>query len=105
MQEGMVADITVFNPETITDNADYLSGKNGLPSTGIPYVLVNGVVVVDDSKVLEVFPGQPIRYAVEEQGRFEPLEKASYLDNLLAPETTHIQDASLSAGAPGHGDD
>ena len=105
LQEGMVADITVFNPETITDNADYLSGKNGLPSTGIPYVLVNGVVVVDDSKVLEVFPGQPIRYAVEEQGRFEPLEKASYLDNLLAPETTHIQDASLSAGAPGHGDD
>ncbi len=105
MQEGMVADITVFNPETITDNADYLSGKNGLPSTGIPYVLVNGVVVVDDSKVLEVFPGQPIRYAVEKKGRFEPLEKASYLENLLAPEIPHIDETSMSAGAPGHDDD
>ena len=30
--------------------------------TGIPYVIVNGTVVVKDSKVLkDVFPGQPIR--------------------------------------------
>jgi hypothetical protein len=52
LQEGMVADITIFNPKTVTDNSDYASGKNGLPSTGIPYVLVNGVVVVENSKVL-----------------------------------------------------
>ena len=63
MQEGMVADITIFNPETITENCDYLPGKNGLPTTGIPYVLVNGSVVVDDSKVnTKQFPGLPIRY-------------------------------------------
>jgi len=34
----------------------------GLPSTGIPYVVVNGTVVVSNSKVLEgVFPGKAIR--------------------------------------------
>ena len=38
---------------------------NSLPSTGIPYVIVNGTVVVKNSKVLkDVYPGQPIRNAV-----------------------------------------
>lgn len=33
----------------------------GLPSTGIPYVLVNGTVVVRDSQTVDdVFPGKPI---------------------------------------------
>jgi hypothetical protein len=33
----------------------------GLPSTGIPYVLVNGTVVVRDSVTVDdVFPGKPI---------------------------------------------
>ncbi|PQP33323.1 hydrolase, partial [Desulfobacteraceae bacterium SEEP-SAG9] len=60
MQEGMVADITIFDPENVTDNATY---KNGMvPSTGIPYVIVNGTIVVKNSKVLKgVNPGQPIR--------------------------------------------
>ena len=66
MQEGMVADITIFDPETIRENSDYLPGKNGLPTTGIPYVLVNGSVVVDDSKVdITQFPGLPIRFKPE----------------------------------------
>jgi len=87
MQEGMVADIAVFNPETVTDNADYKLGTNGLPSTGIPYVLVNGVILVRDSEVVDgVFPGQSIRYPVEAEGRFETLSKAGYLENLLTPE-------------------
>ncbi|MFK7731799.1 MAG: amidohydrolase family protein [Pseudomonadales bacterium] len=75
LQEGMVADITVFNPRTATDNAKFAKGTNGLPSTGIPYVLVNGQLVVEDSKVLaEVFPGQAIRYPTESASRFFPLE-------------------------------
>ena len=86
MQEGMVADITVFDPETVTDNGTYVVGENGLPSTGIPYVIVNGVVMVRDSVVQDgLYPGQPIRYAPEAEARFEPLTKESYLDNLLAP--------------------
>jgi hypothetical protein len=87
MQEGMVADITIFDPETVTDNGTYTVGENGRPSTGIPYVLVNGVVVVRDSRVVDaVFPGQAIRYPVEEQGRFDPLEKGRYLDELFRAE-------------------
>ena len=84
LQEGMVADITVFDPETVTDVADYKIGTNGLPSLGIPYVLVNGTVTVRDSEVVDgVFPGQAIRYPVEAEGRFEPLAREGYLDTLL----------------------
>jgi N-acyl-D-aspartate/D-glutamate deacylase len=85
MQEGMVADVVVLDPETVTDNATYVAGSNGLPSTGIPFVVVNGVVVVRDAEVVEgVTPGQPIRYPVEAEGRFVPLERESYLDQLLS---------------------
>lgn len=67
IQPGMVADITIFDPETVTENSDYLKGKGALPSTGIPYVLVNGTVVVKNSKVLKgVYPGQPIRNKIIE---------------------------------------
>jgi len=71
MQEGMVADITIFDPETVTDKATYEKGT--IPSTGIPYVIVNGTLVVKDSEVLKgVNPGQPIRYEPE-KSRYEPL--------------------------------
>ena len=74
MQEGMIADITVFDAENVTEHASYEPGTSGLASTGIPYVLVNGVVVVRDSKIAEdVFPGQALRFPVEDKGRFEPL--------------------------------
>jgi N-acyl-D-aspartate/D-glutamate deacylase len=62
LQPGAIADITVFDASTVRDNADYAAGKQSLPSTGIPYVIVNGTIVVRDSKVLKgVYPGQPIR--------------------------------------------
>jgi len=65
IQEGADADITIFDPETIKDQATPKAA--GLPSTGIPYVIVNGTVVVDESKVLkDVFPGQPIRLPVQQ---------------------------------------
>ncbi len=65
IQEGMVADITIFNPETVKDNADYMVGKNGLPPSGIPYVLVNGVITVKNSELLpDAYAGQPIRFTV-----------------------------------------
>ena len=65
LKPGAIADITIFDPATVTDNAGWEEGKNSLPSTGIPYVIVNGTVVVKDSKVLKgVYPGQPIRNAV-----------------------------------------
>jgi N-acyl-D-glutamate deacylase len=73
VQVGADADIVVFNPDTVTDNSTYEPGKGALPSTGIPYVLVNGVVVVKDSKVQKVFPGKPIRFPVMEKGRLDQI--------------------------------
>jgi hypothetical protein len=59
IQEGKDADITIFDPKTVQENATMKDG--GLPSTGIPYVLVNGTVVVRDSESVDgVFPGKPI---------------------------------------------
>jgi len=73
VQVGADADIVVFNPDTVTDNSTYEPGKGALPSTGIPYVLVNGVVVVKDSVVQKVFPGKPIRFPVMEKGRLDQI--------------------------------
>ena len=79
MQEGMIADITVFDPENVKENATFKAGSNGLPSSGIPYVLVNGTIFVEDSQVLEgVYAGQPIRFPVEKKGRFEPITEADW---------------------------
>jgi len=97
IQEGMVADITVFDPETVTDNSDYKEGTNGLPSTGIPYVLVNGQIVVKESKVLNgVLAGQSIRYPVEKEGRFTPLEKESYLEKILGKNVVDLHDETMA---------
>jgi N-acyl-D-aspartate/D-glutamate deacylase len=79
MQEGMIADITIFDPENVTDNATYKAGEQGLPTTGIPYVIINGQIVVKDSKVLQVYAGQPIRYPAEDQGRYEPVSEEAWL--------------------------
>ena len=74
MQEGMDADIVVFNPDTVRDNSTYEAGKGALPTTGMPYVLVNGEVVVKDSVVQKVFPGKPIRFPVLEKGRLDQID-------------------------------
>jgi N-acyl-D-glutamate deacylase len=64
IQVGADADIAIFDPNTVKQNATPANG--GLPSTGIPYVVVNGTIVVKDSKVLkDVFPGKPIRLPVQ----------------------------------------
>jgi N-acyl-D-aspartate/D-glutamate deacylase len=65
VQVGADADLTIFDPATVKDNSTPDAG--GLPSTGIPYVVVNGTIVVKDSKVLKgVFPGKPIRLPVQQ---------------------------------------
>lgn len=62
IQEGADADITAFDPDSVTDNATMEQG--GLASTGIPYVVVNGIPVVRDSETVDgVFPGRPVRGA------------------------------------------
>jgi N-acyl-D-aspartate/D-glutamate deacylase len=63
IQEGSAADITIFDPATVTDNSTPTIGENSLPSTGIPYLIVNGQVVVDDSAVQNIPAGVAIRNA------------------------------------------
>jgi hypothetical protein len=76
MQEGMVADIVVFDPETVTDNATYERGV--IPSTGFKAVIVSGQVTVRDDELLEVFAGQPIRFEPEDKPRFEMVTEEAW---------------------------
>lgn len=59
LKEGMAADIVVFNPNTIRDNATYLD-THQYPD-GIPYVIVNGKIVVENGKQLRNYPGKVLR--------------------------------------------
>jgi len=60
LQEGMDADIVVFDPETIADKGTYTEPNQ--PAVGVQTVLVNGVAVVADGALLEnAAPGKPIR--------------------------------------------
>jgi len=59
IQVGADADITVFNPATVTDKATFDKGLAF--SEGIEYVIVNGVIVLKNGKTTaNVFPGQPV---------------------------------------------
>ena len=79
MQEGMVADIVIFNPETVAPRSTYKKGENGLPPVGLPHVIVNGVFVKRDDQATGEFPGQPIRYQEESEGRFVPISTEQWL--------------------------
>jgi hypothetical protein len=82
MQEGMVADITIFDPQTVTDNSTYAKGT--LPSTGILHVLVNGVIVMKDQEPIKgVNPGQPIRFEPV-KSRLEPLTQENWQKTFYA---------------------
>jgi len=62
---GGDADITIFDPEEILDQATY--EEPARYSKGIIYVIVNGVIVVEDSRLLEnIFPGKGVRGVVRE---------------------------------------
>ena len=57
---GADADVVVFDLETIRERATYVEPAQ--TSEGVHYVLVNGVVVVDDGDLIEgVMPGRALR--------------------------------------------
>jgi len=88
VQVGKIADLTLFDPRTVAARATYKNGENGLPPVGIPYVIVNGTIVVKQGKVLPVKPGQSIRFPVEAKGRFEPID----LDKWFGKHTIYVTD-------------
>ena len=59
LKAGMYADIVVFDAATIHDVATF-DNPNQL-SQGMEYVLVNGVPVVDQSKMTGALPGKVLR--------------------------------------------
>ena len=59
MQEGADADVVVFDPSTIQDRSTY--AKPSEASTGVQFLVVNGVVLIDGGKLVEgIYPGQAI---------------------------------------------
>jgi N-acyl-D-amino-acid deacylase len=56
VQPGYFADLTVFDPATVKDESTYAE-PHRYP-TGIPYVLVNGTVVVDAGRMGAARPGR-----------------------------------------------
>lgn len=59
LKEGYYADITIFNPDTITDKGDFINPIQ-YPE-GIEYVIVNGKVAVEHGKHTDVLNGKVIR--------------------------------------------
>ena len=60
---GADADVVVFDPKTVIDNAIF--GKPAIPSTGMRFVLVNGKPVVQDGKLVEGSrPGLGVRATI-----------------------------------------
>jgi N-acyl-D-amino-acid deacylase len=57
--EGHFADLVVFDPATVADRATF-EEPHQYP-TGIPYVLVNGVPVVDGGEFASARPGRALR--------------------------------------------
>jgi len=59
LQEGADADIVVFDPSTIRDQATF--EKPMEPSTGVHYLVVGGTLLVDEGKVVpDVYPGHAL---------------------------------------------
>jgi len=93
MQKGMVADITIFDPQTVTDNSTYAKGT--IPSTGILHVIVNGTIVMKDQEPLKgLNPGQPIRFEPV-KSRFKPLNKEEWV------KTYYASPIDFGGGVPG----
>jgi dihydroorotase/N-acyl-D-amino-acid deacylase len=61
LKAGMWADVVIFDPATVRDLATF-DNPNQL-SEGMDYVLVNGVPVIDQSKMTGALPGKVLRGA------------------------------------------
>jgi N-acyl-D-amino-acid deacylase len=60
LRPGNWADVVVFDPDKVTDPAVYSDPHHY--ATGIPHVLVNGVVVIKNSEHTKAKPGMALRH-------------------------------------------
>jgi N-acyl-D-amino-acid deacylase len=56
LRPGLAADITIFDPATVSDKATFAEPMQY--PVGIPYVIVNGVVVIDNGQHTGARPGR-----------------------------------------------
>jgi N-acyl-D-amino-acid deacylase len=59
LRPGMAADLVAFDPLTVRDRATFAEPSQY--SEGVPYVAVNGQLVVDEGRVTEARPGRPLK--------------------------------------------
>ncbi len=59
LREGFAADVVVFNPETVKDEATFSDPHRF--ASGIPYVVCNGVLTIDEGKHTGKLPGKTLR--------------------------------------------
>ncbi|MDQ2730068.1 MAG: amidohydrolase family protein, partial [Armatimonadota bacterium] len=60
LQVGKKADIVLFNPYTVLDTAT--TAHPNTPPVGLPYVIVNGVPVLDGGRMTGSRPGMVLRH-------------------------------------------
>ena len=63
LKEGLQADITVFDFENVRSLSTYENDARPAYPEGIPYVIVNGVPVIDDNQLTEALPGTVLKHA------------------------------------------
>ena len=59
LRPGFAADLVVFDPRTVRERSTYTDPLHY--SEGIPYVAVNGQLVVDGGKITSARPGRILR--------------------------------------------
>lgn len=59
LKEGLKADIVLFDQDKVKDDATFTNPHRF--ASGIPYVIVNGITVIDDSEHTGALPGRTLR--------------------------------------------
>ncbi len=62
LKEGFWADITVFDPKNVRSLCTYENDAKPAYPEGIPYVIVNGVPVIENSEHTGALPGKVLRH-------------------------------------------
>ncbi|MFX0052943.1 MAG: amidohydrolase family protein, partial [Candidatus Hermodarchaeota archaeon] len=62
IREGMYADLVIFDPSIVIDQATYIN-PHSFP-VGIKHVFVNGEIVVEDETQKVILPGRVLRHSI-----------------------------------------
>jgi hypothetical protein len=65
---GADADLVLFNPKTVIDKSTYEPDGALIPPDGMPHIIVNGILVVQDGQLTGNKPGKTIRRTWEVPG-------------------------------------